>query len=113
MMVLLMSIGMMASAQEKKNKNARYDIPVNGNCEQCEKRIEKAALSVSGVKSAEWQADDQTLRVIINETKCSADDVKKAVAGVGHDAGDVRAPDEVYNNLHHCCKYDRVEAEKK
>ena len=40
-------------AQEKKSKNKEVIIKVAGNCEMCEKRIEKAAFSVKGVKSAE------------------------------------------------------------
>ena len=80
---------------------------MNGNCEQCKKRIEKAAFSVSGVKSAEWGIDDHKLHLIINEEKCSVTDVKKAVAKVGHDTDDVKSTDETYNNLHSCCKYDR------
>jgi cation transport ATPase len=96
-----------ASSQEKKNKNAKYDIEVNGNCEQCKKRIEKAAYSVSGVKSAVWHIDDHKLHLIINEEKTSLAEVKKAVAKVGHDTDDVKATDAAYENLHHCCKYER------
>jgi hypothetical protein len=33
--------------------------------------------------------------------------VKKAAAKVGHDAEEEKASDEVYDNLHHCCKYQR------
>jgi cation transport ATPase len=96
-----------ASSQEKINKNAKYDIEVNGNCEQCKKRIEKAAYSVSGVKSAVWHIDDHKLHLIINEEKTSLAEVKKAVAKVGHDTDDVKATDAAYENLHHCCKYER------
>jgi mercuric ion binding protein len=105
MLVLLVAFSV--QAQEKKNKNAKYEFEVNGNCEQCQKRIQKAALSVSGVKSAEWGIDDHLLHLIINEEKCSVSDVKKAVAKVGHDTDDVKATDDVYEKLHHCCKYER------
>ena len=104
-LVLLMSIGL--SAQEKTNKNAKYNIQVNGNCELCKKRIEKAAFSVSGVKSATWGIDDHTLHLILNEQKSSVLDVEKAVAKVGHDTDDVKATDEDYESLHTCCMYDR------
>ncbi|RZJ31518.1 MAG: cation transporter [Flavobacterium sp.] len=104
-LVALVSFG--ATAQEKKNKNAKYTIEVNGNCEQCKKRIEKAAYAVSGVKSAEWHIDDHELHLIINEEKTSLDDVKKAVAKAGHDSDDVKASAEDYAKLHTCCKYER------
>lgn len=105
---LTFAVSTTASAQEKKkNKNAKIDVEVNGNCGMCKKRIEKAAYAISGVKSAEWHSEDQTLHLLINEEKASVDDVKKAVAKVGHDAGDVKATDEDYNNLHGCCLYER------
>jgi periplasmic mercuric ion binding protein len=101
-------LGFTVNAQEvKKNKNAKQTIEVNGNCEQCQKRIQKAALTVKGVKSASWNIDTHQLSLILNEQKCSIFDVKKAVANVGHDADDVKATDAVYDNLHSCCKYDR------
>ena len=46
--MILLLVSFTAQAQEKKNKNAKYHIEVNGNCEMCKKRIEKAAFSVSG-----------------------------------------------------------------
>lgn len=106
-MALMLIVGMTTQAQEKKNKNARYDVEVNGNCDQCKKRIEKAAYSVSGVKSATWHIDDHKLHLIINEEKTSLAAVEKAIAKVGHDTENVKSTDEVYENLHHCCKYER------
>ncbi|MCF6128304.1 metal transporter [Flavobacterium sp. AS60] len=105
--MMLLFVALSTQAQDKKNKNAKYEFEVNGNCEQCKKRIQKAAFSVAGVKSADWNIDDHMLHVIINEEKCSLLDVKKAVAKVGHDTEEVKATDEVYENLHSCCKYER------
>ena len=105
--LLITFVGFTAKAQEKKNKNASYTIEVNGNCEQCQKRIQKASFSVAGVKSAVWDVDNHRLTLILNEEKCTALDVQKAVAKAGHDTGDIKATDDAYNNLHHCCQYDR------
>jgi mercuric ion binding protein len=105
--IMMLFVAFSTQAQEKKNKNAKYNIEVNGNCEQCKKRIEKAAFSVSGVKSAEWHIDDHMLHLIINEEKCSITDVKTAIAKIGHDTDDVKAADEVYEKLHSCCQYER------
>ena len=106
--VLMTFIGLSVQAQENKNKNAKYTTEVNGNCEQCQKRIQKAAYSVAGVKSASWDIGTHQLSVIINEEKCSMADVKKAIAKVGHDTDSVKATKEDYENLHHCCQYDRL-----
>lgn len=107
LVLMITLIGVSVEAQEKKNKNAKHEIEVNGNCDMCKKRIEKAALSVKGVKSAIWHADHQDLHLILDETKCNLDQVHKAVAKVGHDTNKVKASDEAYNNLHGCCMFDR------
>ncbi len=104
--LLLFFAGFSVQAQDK-SKNAKHNIEVNGNCEMCKKRIEKAAFSVLGVKSAEWHIDDHMLHLIINEEKCSVMDIKKAVAKVGHDTQEIKATDEDYNKLHGCCLYER------
>lgn len=96
-----------AQAQEKKSKNAKVDVEVKGNCDMCKKRIEKAAFSVKGVKSAEWHSEDQTLHLILDENKTNALTVSKAVAKVGHDTKDAKATNEAYESLHSCCAYDR------
>lgn len=105
--LLVAIIGFSAQAQQKKDKNAKHTIEVNGNCEQCKKRIEKAAYSVSGVKSAVWDIESHKLNLIVNEEKTSVSEVKKAIAKVGHDTEDVKATEEDYTNLHSCCKYER------
>lgn len=108
-LVLLMTVfAFSAQGQETKNKNAKYTTEVNGNCEQCQKRIQKAAYSVAGVKSASWNIETHQLSLIINEEKCSLMDVKKAIAKVGHDTDSVKSTKEDYDNLHHCCQYDRL-----
>ena len=108
-LVLLVSlVGIGAQAQEKKSKNKAVEFSVAGNCEMCQKRIEKAAFSVKGVKSASWHIDHKDIHLIIDETKCSVADVQKAIANAGHDAGKIKATDEVYDNLHGCCKYERL-----
>lgn len=95
-------------AKQKKNKNARYTTEVNGNCEQCQKRIQKAAFSVSGVKSANWSIETHQLSLILNEEKGTLPDVKKAIAKIGHDTDGIKATKEDYDNLHSCCKYERL-----
>ena len=105
--LLLLVVTLSVSAQQRKNKNAKYTIEVNGNCEQCKKRIEKAAFSVAGVKSAVWSIETHKLDLILNEEKASIADVKNAIVKVGHDVDDVKATRENYDALHSCCQYER------
>lgn len=110
--MMLLMVTLSTQAQEKKNKNAKYSITVNGNCEQCQRRIQKAAFSVNGVKTASWSIETHKLDLTLNEEKTSIAAVKKAIAKVGHDADEVKATKEDYDNLHSCCKYEREETKK-
>jgi len=79
---------------------------VSGQCEMCEARIEKAALDVNGVKTANWSKETKMLKVTYNGD-VKKKDVEKAIANVGHDTPDFKASNEVYNALPGCCKYER------
>lgn len=103
--IILMSFSV--NAQEKLNKNAKVKFHVSGNCEMCKSRIEKAAFSVSDVKTAEWNSEDEMLELIINENKTNVTSIQEAIAKVGHDTEGIKATDEDYEKLHTCCAYDR------
>ena len=82
------------------------ELYVYGKCSMCRKRIEKVALSIPGVISAQWSKDDKILRTRIDPKVVSNEKISKAVAGVGHRTELDEAPEEVYNDLPACCKYD-------
>jgi copper chaperone CopZ len=84
---------------------------VKGNCGMCEKRIEKAALSVDGVSKADWDKETKKMVVVFDDSKTDVHKVHMAIAKAGHDTEMHKAKDEVYNELPGCCKYDRA-AEK-
>ena len=105
LVVVFAFFGMNVNAQEQLIKNKKVEVEVNGVCDMCKKRIEKAAYSVKGVKSAVWHAEDQDIHLIIDETKCTVLDVEKAIAKVGHDTKDIKATDEDYDKIHGCCLY--------
>ncbi len=83
---------------------------VGGECGMCKDRIEGAALSVSGVISAEWDAETKDLHLHYKDG-LSLDKVHHAIAKVGHDTELEKAPDAVYEELPECCLYDRFEYE--
>lgn len=108
LVIILMSfLTISAQAQEKKNKNAKHQIEVKGNCEMCKKRIEKTAFDVRGVKSANWDLGEKQLSLIIDERRTSINEVEEAIADSGHDTENVKTTEDNYANLHFCCKYDR------
>lgn len=106
-MILVLVVSFNAYSQDKKSKNAKYTIEVNGNCEMCKKRIEKASYAVSGVKSATWDIETKLLSLIINEEKTTLEEVEKSIAKAGHDTANVKATDADYESLHGCCLYER------
>ncbi|MDR1746323.1 MAG: efflux RND transporter periplasmic adaptor subunit [Tannerella sp.] len=80
-------------------------LQVQGLCEMCRERIEKTAKAIFGVSSAIWDGNTKLLSLKYNDGKTSSDAVAKALAKVGHDTEQYKAPDEVYNALPDCCKY--------
>ena len=89
------------------NKTEKFK--VKGNCGMCEKRIEKAALSVDGVSKADWNKETKKMVVVFDDSKTDVHKVHMAIAKAGHDTEMHKAKDEVYNELPSCCKYDRAE----
>ena len=94
----------MGTAQEKAKKFHTVEIQVSGVCKMCKKRVEKAAL-IKGVKMAEWNKIDQTMKVVYKTAKVSEEDIHNAIAKSGHDTDKAKAPDEKYNKLPACCRY--------
>jgi copper chaperone CopZ len=105
--IFILSFLMMClSAQaQKKKKNAKVSIEVDGVCLMCKKRIEKAALKTKGVKFALWNVKTHMLSLIIDERKTTIKTIQKNIADVGHDTKGIRAKDHVYNSIDPCCKY--------
>ena len=93
------------SFSQTSEKNAKDTFKGSGNCEMCNDRIQKATLSLKGVKYVSWSPQSKNFSIIYNSTKVSIDEVKKTISKAGHDNGSYIATDETYNNLHHCCKY--------
>lgn len=102
--VSLLLIGFSAQAQKKK-KNAKVSLDVDGVCMMCKGRIEKAALNSKGVKYAQWNVKTHELKLIIDERKTDVKTIQQNLANVGHDTKAIKATKEAYENLHPCCKY--------
>lgn len=100
--VLLALFATSAYAQEK---NKKMTMEVDGVCEMCKLRIEKAALGVKGVKYALWDIPSHQLSLIMDERKTNAMEVKTALVAVGHDTKELKATEEAYNKVMPCCRY--------
>ena len=104
-LLFLFVFSISVNGQNQKNKKSNFE--VIGNCEICKKRIEKAALSLKGVKMATWDIPSNILSVTYNSNKVLLDQIQSSIANVGHDTPLFKAPDSVYNELPMCCIYER------
>ncbi|WOD44161.1 heavy-metal-associated domain-containing protein [Hwangdonia lutea] len=97
-----------ATATEVSKELAMTELSfgVRGNCGMCKKTIEKAANSVDGVASANWDVDKKKIDVTFNDTKTDAMAIHKAIAASGYDTEKATGDLEAYENLPDCCKYD-------
>jgi len=93
------------STQSAQSTQKHAMLKVQGSCDMCKTRIEKAALSVKGVSSATWDGQTKDLHLNYDASKTNLDAISKAIAKVGHDTEKDKADDKVYNALPGCCKY--------
>ncbi len=80
---------------------------VKGTCMMCKATIENSVKSLDGVVSAKWNLIKQKVVVKFDLELISLEEIQKTIAAAGYDTDEFKASDEDYNNLHHCCKYDR------
>ena len=106
-----------ANAQSDKTERAKNfgitteTIKVQGTCNMDKRRIETAAYSIDGVKSAVWDEYTQALTLKYSVfTKDAPDNVQKKIAAVGNDTEKYKANDAVYNMLPDCCHYPRTKS---
>ena len=104
MLFLVMHTTTSVNAHSKNKQTETFK--VWGNCGMCEKTIEKS-LKIKGISSAEWNKDSKMISIVFNPKIITLPTIHKKIAGVGYDTELETANDEVYNNLHACCQYER------
>ncbi len=112
--ILLVTVSF-ANAQSDKTERTisikTQTIKVSGTCSMDKRRIENAAYSIDGVKSAVWDEYTQVLTLKYSVfKKDAADNVQKKIASVGNDTEKYRADDTVYQKLPDCCHYQRKQS---
>jgi len=108
--VFIFTVFSFAAIAQDVSSEVKEKFKVYGNCGMCKKKIDKAAKSVEGVKSAKWNVDTKKITVKFDRSKTTLVAIKKAIAKLGYDTEEYRAKDETYNGLHSCCKYERPAA---
>ena len=92
-----------------KNRVVKASIPVAGVCGMCRARIKKVTRQIEGVVESDWDEEAQMLTIKYDKDLTNTEAIENAVAASGHDTQNVKAPDEVYENLPACCLYDRLQ----
>lgn len=96
------------TACQAKIKNAKTEtVKVYGNCEMCEKVIEKAG-NLKNISNVDWNKDTKMATLTYDATKTNQNEILKRIALAGYDSDAFLAPTDVYNNLANCCQYDRL-----
>jgi len=108
--ILIAVIFLISAISFGQEKNKKMTFEVDGVCEMCKARIEKAALNVSGVKYAAWDIASHELSLIIDERKTNSMQIKSAMAQAGHDTKELKASQEAYDKVHPCCKYRDIDS---
>ncbi len=105
----MIAIGVLLSTTSNAQiKNAKTEsVKIYGNCGMCETKIEKAG-NIKKIANVDWNQETQMATLTYDATKTNQDEILKRIALVGYDSDKFLAPDDVYNNLHGCCQYDRV-----
>ncbi len=104
-LVVSVIVVLMTTITFAQEKNKKITMEVDGKCEMCKLRIEKAALGEKGVKYALWDIPTHRLSLIIDERKTDPMKIKTALVTVGHDTKELKATEEAYNTVHPCCRY--------
>jgi len=91
-----------------QGRNAEeVEFTVLGNCGMCKDRIERAAYTVRGVRSANWDQEKQKLTLTFRTDRTDQETIERAIAKAGHDTENFITDEETHANLHHCCIYER------
>ncbi len=108
MLVLISGNSQPVLAQEPApDQTIEAQIKVLGLCGMCKERIERAAFSIRGVRSASWDQTKNLLTVSYRSGRASQEDIERAIAKAGHDTQNFITTEQTYKNMHHCCKYPR------
>ena len=99
-LVMIMTLVSISAYAQKAN----LTFGVSGLCGMCENRIE-AAFDQKGIVAADYDLEKKTIHVVYKAKKWNEESLHKLATGVGHDTDKYKADDEIYANIHGCCKY--------
>lgn len=76
----------------------------SAQCGMCKERIEEVMNFVPGVKYAELNLEDMSLKIKYRTKKITADELRERVAKIGYTADDVKPKEADVKKLPLCCQ---------
>ena len=77
---------------------------VEGNCGMCQSRIEEASRG-RGVRETSWNNQTRLLHITFDTVLVNLQTIQKRIIQAGHDIGNEKAGNRVYEELPACCHY--------
>lgn len=103
---LIIALLIFTGIQQTQAQKTTATFKVEGNCEMCEVRIEKAAKSVKGVSKADWDLKSKVIAVTFDSTKTDLSQIHQSISDMGYKTDQLAATKKGYNALPFCCKVD-------
>jgi len=105
LMLTALLVSFASSHAQIKNEETITE-KISGNCDMCKKTIEKAG-NLKNSASVNWDKDTKMATISYDVKKTNKDEILKRIALAGYDSELFLAPDDAYNSLPNCCKYNR------
>ena len=106
--IMIVICVLLSTTTNAQIKNATTEtVKIYGNCGMCKTTIEKTG-NIKKIAKVDWDQDTQMATLTYDAKKTNQDEILKRIALAGYDSDKFLAPDDVYNNLHGCCQYERV-----
>jgi len=106
---VVLTIVLLLGVNQLKAQNETEKFRVLGKCDTCEERIEKAAKSVDGVQTADWNRKTKVIEIVFDKKKTNLHKIHMAIVKAGYDTDKHKAKSKAYHHLPGCCKFDRPE----
>ena len=109
LIILSLFFSSICFSQENNEKSQKVSFTVKGVCKMCKDRIEKGTIKIKGIKYVTWDIMSNNISLIYNSKKTSLDQIQKEISLLGHSTEKYKAPEEIYNILPDCCRYETLE----
>jgi copper chaperone CopZ len=89
--------------QMSQSSHVMINVPTI-QCSNCVKIITDALKKVDGIDSVKIDLEKKIAHINFHPEKINVDDIRKAIAGAGYDADNVKRNEKAYNALPECCQ---------